>query len=220
MTVSFPQGGMDFLVDLAANNQRDWFQANKARYEAELKRPAQALVEALNAELERFSADHVTPPGKALRRIHRDTRFSKDKTPYNTRIWAGFHDLSRPKGASAGFYLGISPMGVGVGAGLWMAPKDRLAGLLGAIAQQPAQLVGLLDDLAADYGPPQGDKLKRVPRPWDADHAGAEQLKHKGLYLKRDLGLELATSPELVPTVAGCFRELLPLVRYLDRALA
>jgi hypothetical protein len=59
-----------------------------------------------------------------------------------------------------------------------------------------------------------------VPRPWDADHAGAELLKHKGLYLKRDLGLELATSPELVPTVAGCFRELLPLVRYLDRALA
>ena len=221
MTFVFPQEGIAFLEDLAANNQRDWFKANKKRYEAELKGPSRALIEALNTELERISPQHQTPPAKAISRINRDIRFSKDKTPYRTEIWGGFHDLTRPKGSASGFYFGLSPAGVGVGAGLWMCPRDKLAGLRAHIAQDPDRLLGILDGLTAAYGPPRGDKLKRVPRPWDAEHPAAELLKHKGLYLKRDLaGPELATSPQLVPTLAACFQELLPLVRFLDEGLA
>ncbi len=219
MTVHFPQGGMDFLADLAAHNERAWFQANKKRYEAELKAPSWALVEAINAELAQISPAHVTPPGKAISRINRDTRFSQDKTPYRTQVWGGFHDATRPKGGAAGFYFGISPVGVGVGAGLWMAPKDELGRLRSYIAEHPAQLLAILADLRPEYGEVQGEKLKRVPRPWDLEHPGAELLKHKGLFVKRDLGLELATSERLVPTLAARFRELLPLVRYLDAAL-
>lgn len=220
MTFVFPQEGLDFLEDLALNNERDWFQANKKRYESALKKPTRLLVDAINAELERISPQHVTPAAKAISRINRDTRFSKDKTPYKTQVWAGFHDASRPKGSAAGFYFGISPTGVGVGGGLWMAPRERIGSLRSHIAAHPSELLGILADLEQDYGPAQGEKLKRVPRPWDAEHPGAELLKHKGLFLKRDLGLELATSDQLVPTVARCFEEMLPLVRYLDRGLA
>ena len=177
------------------------------------------LAPPVNDELADLSPEHMTPPAKAIRRINPDIRFSKDKTPYKTEIWGAYHDGTKTKGHSAGFYFGISPDGVGVGAGLWMMPREKLPGIRNFIAANGAELLSILGDLEVEYGGAKGEKLKRVPKGFDADHPAGELLKHKGLYVQRDLGLDLATSDELVATIGGCFRQMMPLVAFLDRAV-
>ena len=138
------------------------------------------LADAVNDELADLSPEHMTPPAKAIRRINRDIRFSKDKTPYKTEIWGAYHDGTKTKGHSAGFYFGISPDGVGVGAGLWMMPREKLPGIRSYIAANGAESFSPISKRSA----PQGEKLKRVPKGFDADHPAGELLKHKGLFVK------------------------------------
>src|SRR6267142_6110303 len=78
----FPAEGMQFFRSLARNNRREWFQPRKQIYDDQLKAPMMELVTALNAEMMRFAPNYVAEPAKAIYRVYRDTRFSKDKTPY------------------------------------------------------------------------------------------------------------------------------------------
>ena len=217
--MSLPQPGLDFLMDLAENNNKEWFQANKKRYERELKNPARALVEQVNAELEGFAPDHVTPAGKAINRINRDIRFSKDKTPYNTHLWAGFHNQTRPKGAGAAYYFGLSADSFGVGAGCWMPPPDRMQALREHIAEHHEQLASILAELEGTFQPLSGTAYKRVPKPWDADHPAAELLKFKGMHTRVELDPALATQPKAVAEIAKHLRLLKPLVDFLEDGL-
>jgi len=216
--MSFPQAGLDFLMDLAENNNKDWFQANKKRYEKELKKPARAFVDEVNAQLEVFAADHVTPAGKAINRINRDIRFSKDKTPYNTNVWAGFHNQTRPKGAGAGYYFGFSNDGLGVGAGAWMPPKDRMQALREHIAENHAEIASILAGLEG-FEPLSGAAYKRVPKPWDADHPAAELLKFKGMHTRIELDAGLVTSDKAATEIGKHLKKLKPLVDFLDAGL-
>ncbi len=86
----FSQKAMTFLRQLEKNNTREWFQPRKPVFEAELRGPMLRFVALLNEDLARFAVDHVTDPARAIYRIYRDTRFSKDKTPYKTHIGALF----------------------------------------------------------------------------------------------------------------------------------
>src|SRR6476646_9496914 len=86
----FPAEGMQFFRSLARNNRREWFQPRKHIYDEQVKAPMAELVGALCAEMMRFAPDYVAEPAKAIYRIYRDTRFSKDKTPYKTHIAAVF----------------------------------------------------------------------------------------------------------------------------------
>ena len=97
----FPEAGMQFFRSLARNNRREWFQPRKHIYEEQVKAPMAELVTALNAEMMRFAPDHVVEPAKAIYRIYRDTRFSKDKTPYKTHVAAIFRGAA-PTSTAAG----------------------------------------------------------------------------------------------------------------------
>jgi uncharacterized protein (TIGR02453 family) len=221
MSYVFPVEGLTFLRDLAANNTKEWFQANKVRYERELKGPARELVAAVNEELARISPDHVTEPGKAVNRINRDIRFAKDKTPYNTKVWAGFHDQTAPKGASAGFYFGFGLEDAGVGAGAWMPQKERLASLRAHFAAHYQRYFAVVEEqgYAQLFEGGQSPRYKRVPAPYAADHPAASLLTLKGVHVSAPLDLGLVTSAELVPTIARYFRKLAPLVALLDEGL-
>ncbi|MBV8903100.1 MAG: TIGR02453 family protein, partial [Acidobacteriia bacterium] len=87
----FPREGVEFLRALARNNRREWFQPRKQMFEEQVKQPMRALVETVNTALMGFAPELATEPEKAIYRIYRDTRFSKDKTPYKTHIAASFH---------------------------------------------------------------------------------------------------------------------------------
>lgn len=217
----FPQSSIDFLVDLSENNTKEWFQANKKRYEAELKKPARALMAEVNEQLLAISPDHARDvPHKALNRINRDIRFSKDKTPYNTRVWGGFHNQARPKGGGAGYFVGISPDGVGIGCGCWAPPKEYMVPLRQHIAANHADLTGAMAALPDSFGEVRGDKYKRVPKPWDSDHPAGELLKHKGLHWVAELPLEVGLADDFVSVIADHFRALQPIVQFLDDGLA
>lgn len=222
MPFQFPEAGLQFLRDLAENNDKDWFSQNRQRYEDHVQAPARALVAAINEALLDIAPAHVTEPARALNRIHRDIRFSKDKTPYNTHLWATFSRSDVPRDRTAAFYIGISTDGCGVGAGVWMPPKDRMEALRTHIAANHEQLREIVEDpaFAATYGPLAGEAYKRVPKPWPADHPAAAWLVLKGGHVRCELGPKLTTSPELIPTVAGHFARLAPLVAFMDDGLA
>ena len=107
----FPAAGLNFLRKLKRNNRREWFLENKQTYEECVHRPMIELVNALASEFATFAPEIVASPKVSLYRIYRDTRFSKDKSPYKTHVAAGFSHRGLEKNQGAGFYLHIAPTG-------------------------------------------------------------------------------------------------------------
>lgn len=195
-----------FLRDLRANNERDWFNANKKTYERVMKAPAEAFVAELRPRLEALVGVKL---GGKIFRIHRDVRFSKDKSPYNTHLHIGFQQQragGEPR-RRGGFYFGIDPetMTLGVGAfDFGPADLDRYRKAV-ADDHEGSELATILAGLDARL---HDADLKRVPAPYPQDHPRAELLKRKGLNAWRDLDASLAATPDLAETVAAEFETL------------
>ncbi len=217
---SFTPALFAFLRDLKVNNDRDWFAANKPRYEDEVRGPALDFVSDLAPHLERLSPCFVADPrptGRSLFRIHRDTRFSKDKSPYKTYVGVQFrHELAKDAHAP-GFYLHLEPKAVFVGAGIWHPDAPTLARIREAIAGDPkgwraAKLVGERFELA-------GDRLKRAPAGYDPEHPLIEDLKRKDFICVASLTERDVCGRGFVDEFARMCGEASPLVRFLCSAL-
>src|SRR5437899_2709311 len=122
----FPEEGIEFFRKLMRNNRREWFQPRKEVFEAKLKQPMRELVHEVNREMGRFAPEYVTEPDRAIYRIYRDTRFSKDKTPYKNHIAASFRRSGACAHEGAGFYFAVSHKEVAVGGGIYMPPTETL----------------------------------------------------------------------------------------------
>jgi uncharacterized protein (TIGR02453 family) len=222
--VSFGPGLFSFLTDLRANNNREWFAANKRRYEEQLLEPALAFIEAFAPRLEKisphFRAD-PRPSGGSLFRIYRDTRFSKDKTPYKTNLGIHFrHDRARDAHAP-GYYLHIGPDEVFAGGGIWHPATEAATSIREAIVANPARWrratrTGVL----AKHLRLGGDSLKRVP-PWaDPEHRFADDLKRKDFFASGRLAESDIIAPGFVDEYARLCRAAGPLMHFLCDALA
>lgn len=218
---SFSPALFRFLRELKANNDREWFAANKERYEADVRGPALDFVSDMAPHLERISPHFVADPrpaGRSLFRIHRDTRFSRDKSPYKTYVGIQFrHELARDAHAPS-FYLHLEPKGVFVGAGTWRPDAPALAKIREAIAADPkawrsGKRVGGGFELA-------GDSLKRAPAGYDPEHPLIDDLKRKDFICFATLSEKDVCAPAFVDEFARMCREASPLVRFLCRALA
>ena len=129
-----------FLSDLSGNNRRDWFQANKARYEADVLSPAVDLVNQLVQPLTKHAPMLIVSPkrhGGSVMRIYRDTRFSQDKTPYKTAVGVSFRHEADGTIHAPGVYLHLDPLGSFLGVGCWRPEKVALAAIRSAIQEQP-----------------------------------------------------------------------------------
>lgn len=217
----FPKAGLDFLQGLAKNNTREWFQARKDDFEADVKAPMTALVEGLNEVLADVAPACVTPPAKAIPRMHRDVRFSADKAPYKTEIAAILACRGGEKSASSGYYVGISPKRAELIAGAYMPDGPALLALRSHVAAKPAEVKRLLADrkLASAWGGIQGERLVRVPRGFDPEHPAADLLRLKQWYFRAELPRDIVASPRLLPEIAARFRAAAPFVTELDRIL-
>ena len=133
----FPPEAITFLKGLEKNNTRDWFQPRKKIFETKLKAPMLELVEAINAELLNFAPEHITEPKKAVYRIYRDTRFSKDKTPYKTHLGAIFPRRGLGKDAGAGYYFHVSAKEIGIACGAYAPGPEQLSKIRHFIAENP-----------------------------------------------------------------------------------
>jgi uncharacterized protein (TIGR02453 family) len=227
----FRPEAIQFLADLAANNDRAWFQPRKAEYERLLKEPLEALISTLG---ERFAARGIplrADPTKSPFRIYRDVRFSKDKSPYKTNLgasfpWVGEGPADGGDGGSrshtsnvhsTGGYFHLAPGEIYVGGGIWHPEKPWLDAFRRRIVDEPGRVQKLVDEprFKATFRSLGGDSLVRVPTGFAADHPEAKLLKLKDVTFGRRLADSEATSPALPDLIADTFETALPVMRYL-----
>lgn len=226
----FGPDALAFLRDLERHNEKPWFEANRARYEREVRGPLAALVEEVDVRLATLAPEIVGHPTRSLFRIHRDVRFSNDKRPYKTNAAAWFHHVDAGRGVGsattahggAGFYLDIAPTGSSIGGGIWMPPRPTLARLREAIDEEHDALRAILAEPGRRrrFGPLAAEaQLKRIPRGFAPDHPAAELLRHQSFTIGRPLRERDLASPRLPDLLARDFALILPLVRWLNGAL-
>lgn len=218
----FPQEGITFFQGLKKNNTRDWFQPRKEIFDRSLKTPMEELVEALNAKLVRIAPQYITEPKKAIYRIYRDTRFSKDKTPYKTHIAASFWRTGMEKHISAGYYFSVGADEIEVAGGIYMPAADQLRTLREHIAENHQELTGLLKQpkIRKLMGELWGEKMARVPKGFAPDHPAVDYLraKHWILFDTR-LDPAVATTSKLLPELVKRFEAMAPFVEFMNRPL-
>src|SRR5215472_2707371 len=220
----FRPGLFSFLNDLKANNNREWFAANKQRYEEQLLEPALAFIDAFAPRLEKisphFRAD-ARPSGGSLFRIYRDTRFAKDKTPYKTNLGIHFRHERAKDAHAPGYYLHIGPDEVFAGGGIWHPATDAATDIREAIVADPERWKHATRTGAfakrLELG---GDSLKRVPTWADPEHRLADDLKRKDFFGSTRLSESDVVAPGFLDEYARLCRAAAPLMQFLCDALS
>jgi uncharacterized protein (TIGR02453 family) len=207
-----------FLRELKANNDREWFNANKGRYEDDLLEPALAFVEDFGLRLPDISPHLVADArrqGGSLFRIYRDTRFAKDKTPYKTQAGIYFRHEQSKEVRAPGLYLHLEPRHVFAGGGIWHADPKTAHAIRRRIADDPDGWAEAKDGV--ELG--KGESLKRVPPAFDKDHPHAEDLKRKDFAALRYFTQKEATTVGFLDRYEEACRSFTPLMRFLSRAV-
>jgi uncharacterized protein (TIGR02453 family) len=223
----FRPEAIDFLAELAQNNDRAWFQPRKADYERLIKEPMESFVEALAEAFDRSRLPMQADPKRSIFRIYRDTRFSKDKSPYKTHVGASFPwvegidpdtDMSRSEHGNGG-YFHLQPGENYVGGGLWMASKPRLDAFRQRIVDDEQGVRDALEDPAflAEFGPVRShETLKRVPPGLPADHPLADMLRFKDIVFGRPMADDEVYAPDLPDRLADAYATATPVFRFLS----
>jgi uncharacterized protein (TIGR02453 family) len=225
----FGPGAMRFLRGLARHNEREWFERNRALYETEVRGPLCTLVEEMDVRLARIAPELMGDPRRSIFRIHRDVRFSKDKSPYKTNAACQFyhHDAGRgagqdADGAGAGLYFQIADEECFVAGGMWMPARPALEKIREALAEDP-------DALDRIVGAPgfrrrfrtlsQEAMLTRLPRGYAEGHPAGRWLRYRSFTAYRSLSERQVGSRRLPTVLERDFTELVPLVRWLNGAI-
>jgi len=216
----FPPEALQFFRGLARHNNREWFLPRKPLFEEKVKEPMRQLVDALNLAFHDFAPEYVTDPDKAIFRIYRDVRFSKDKKPYKEHIAATFHRRGTTTHGQAGYYVAISHKEVAVGGGVYMPEPAQLLAIRQRIAERHEEFRRILAarPIRRLLGNLEGDQLSRVPRGFPADHPAADLLRFKYYILYKELPPSLATSTALYKTIVDRFRVMAPFMRFLTES--
>jgi uncharacterized protein (TIGR02453 family) len=206
-----------FLADLRANNDRDWFAANRDRYESHVLEPALEFVEQFGPRLHEISPYFEAIPrrtGGSLFRIHRDTRFSKDKSPYKSNVGIFFrHERGRDVQAP-GFYLQLAPGDCFAGAGIWHPDSTSLKRIREAIAAKPGEWA------TAKRGQEiVGQSLKRPPAGFDRGHPQIDDIKRKDFATLTRFDQQDTTKPSFTDDYERACQGAMPLMRFLCGAL-
>lgn len=224
MSIRFENDLPKFFRDLSKNNDREWFTANKARFEREVQMPLLDFVGAMQPRLKKISKHMVADArksGGSLTRIYRDTRFSKDKKPYNTYMAMRFWHDGGKKESAPRFYIHVDGERAGIAAGCWHPDSPALAEIRTEIVDAPKRWARARDDKkqAAAWDGLSGEGLKRPPRGFDAEHPYIEDIKRKDFILYSPLTLEEFTAPDFIDQVEARFVAARPLMRFLAGAL-
>ena len=219
----FPQAGLQFLADLAAHNNREWFEAHKNDYQALLLEPAQAFVLTLGAQLQALSngihCDTRTDGRGVLMRLHRDTRFSLDKTPYHTHLSGLFWEGSQKKTERPAYGFQIEATGMALMTGIFKFPPAMLTAYREAVHDdhEGAALEDILETVrCAGMYEIAGEHYRRVPSGYDPNHRRADLLRYDGLYaFAPRLAVSDMLTPALVDICSIHFQQMAPIYHWL-----
>jgi uncharacterized protein (TIGR02453 family) len=225
----FRTEALRFLKRLKRNNRRDWFERHRPVYETEVRDPLRALVEEMDVRLARIAPELTGDPRRSIFRIHRDVRFSADKSPYKTNAACQFYhcDAGRgagqeAEGAGAGLYFQLADGECFVAGGIWMPARPALEKVREALADDPGGLEEIVRAPAfrRRFGRlSEESMLTRMPRGYAEDHPAARWLRYKSFTAYRPLTAREATSRRLPAALERDFAVLVPLVRWLNGAI-
>jgi uncharacterized protein (TIGR02453 family) len=219
---------LEFFRRLTRRNTRTWFEKNRPIYDREIRAPLHALVEAVDVALARRAPEIVGDPKRSMFRIHRDVRFSRDKSPYKTHAacWFYHRDAGRGVGGEAaggaGFYFQLSPDESLVGGGIWMPPRPSLERIREAIVRRQAAFEAIVKDpgFRRRFGAlDQEVMLKRLPSGYQAGHPASPWLRYQSFTVGRELSRKEALSSRLPEILERDYAAMVPLVRFLNSAL-
>jgi uncharacterized protein (TIGR02453 family) len=227
----FSPGALAFLRGLKRNNRREWFEARREEFVREVSDPMKALIEELDVRFAVLAPEFVGDPKRSMFRIHRDVRFSRDKSPYKAHaaLWIYHRAPGRGVGkeidGGAGFYVHLEPGASLIAAGLWMPPRASLAKVREHLGEDLAgwkravtaaavlrRFGGLVDD-------EDGSLLKRLPRGFDEGHPAERWLRFNSFTMHRMYSDADMLSSRLADKAMKDFALLVPMCRWLNRAL-
>jgi uncharacterized protein (TIGR02453 family) len=212
-----------FLRDLAAHNDREWFAAHKAEYEAAVMEPSRAFVLAMGERLRRLTPGIRFDPraNGSLFRIYRDTRFSPDKSPYKTNLGIFFWEGGGPRMDCSGYYFHVEPPVLIFGGGLYLFSRPLLERYRRTVAdpEYGPELAAIVRKITTRPGYTLGgEHYKRVPAGYDSDPEAAFLLRYAGLYAGLEIPIPAELhSPALVDYCFSKFKPMEPLHQWLAK---
>jgi uncharacterized protein (TIGR02453 family) len=222
----FPAATFEFLKGITEHNDKVWFEAHRAEYELGYVQAAAQFVDAAGPALKKVSktVEYEAKVNGSLMRIHRDVRFSKDKTPYKTHLDAWFWDGEERGWDKPGFYFRLTADSLYLGAGMHHFEKDLLDRYRAAVLDPKkgkALEKAIADVKAAGPYKMGAPTRKTVPRGFDAEHPRAALLLHEGLYADWEGKIPReARTAKFVDFCVAHFRGVAPISKWLVGALA
>ncbi len=208
-----------FFRELRENNNRDWFQANKNRYELYVREPLLKFIVDFGVRLPEISVHYVADPrpvGGSLFRIYRDVRFSKEKSPYKTAAGIQFRHESGKDVHAPGFYLHLEPGNVFAGMGIWHPDTKTLNKIRDAIVADPSRWQQVIsDETFRAVHTLEGESLKRAPKGYAPDHPLIEDLKRKDFVTIAALDEETVCRPDFIDRFTEICRAAAPFMEFL-----
>jgi len=219
----FKPSALQFLQELENNNNRNWFNSNKQRYENDVLFPALSYISAVGEQLPNISENFTAIPkriGGSIMRIYRDTRFSKDKTPYKTNVGIQFRHRLAKDVHSPGYYVHIAPDECFIGVGTWHPPSDALFKIRKHIEENPNKWITTRDDklFNAEFKL-VGEKLKTAPRGFDKDQELIDDLRWKDFIASKNISVKEIEKSDFVDGTIKAFKTAEPLMKFLCEAL-
>ena len=217
----FPEQCIIFLRELSQNNNTIWFKEHKNDYEEHVLNPCRLFVTALGERLRSFAPAIIADPrvNRSLFRINRDTRFSKNKTPYKTHCALWFWEGSGPRMENSGFYLHLEPGKLMLGTGIYCFQKQQLEKYRSFVVDKkhgPALVQAIEETTKSSSFSLGGSHYKRIPRGFDPEHANASLLLHNGLYVGEETPVpKVLFTAELIDYCFERFNRMAPLHRWL-----
>jgi len=211
---------MEFLEELARNNNREWFQKNKKWYE-ESRDKFLFLTDVMINEIRKFDPEMpALAPKDCMFRIFRDVRFSTDKSPYKTNF-GSFISKGGRKGIFSGYYFHISPDENFVGGGIYMPPAEPLKAVRDYIAENADEFLEIVNqkEFKKMYPSMFDDKLKTAPKGFPKDHEHIELLKYKSYIFSHLLSRKDISEEKYIEKMVTAFRLLQPFNRFLNEAI-
>jgi uncharacterized protein (TIGR02453 family) len=220
----FPPDYFAFFAELRENNNRGWFEENKARFKESVQEPLSSFVEEMAPRLRKISPHFVADPrpnGGTIFRIHRDMRFAKDKRPYKQHGAVQFRHTQAKDAHAPGFYVHIAPDEVMCGGGVWAPGREALRKIREAISAYVDDWTALKSDsgFVDTFGEIRGDRLERPPRGFLRDHIHIEDMKLKSFVAMAHATPKRAMTPDFADDVEKAMTDARPLMRFLCNAL-
>lgn len=212
---------LEFLTDLSANNNREWYNANKKRYD-ESREKILFLTDVLINEIRKFDSEiPALSPKDCVFRIFRDVRFSNDKRPYKTNFGA-FVAKGGRKSMYAGYYFHIDPEGSFAGGGVYMPPAEPLKAIRDYMAENGGEFLDIINDknFKKIYPEMYDDKLKTAPKGFPKDHEYIDLLRYKSFVFSSKMDKSEISADNLIDKIIDSFEQLSPVNAFLNEALS